>query len=198
MGHVGGSPAAVDRVLAADELDVRWLAGVVGRQRALHGGDHVPRLGDPLGVETQLGCHPRHVQVLRPQHPVRVWVVAVAPEPGAVAGETAVADVGHRDADVLTHGYFQIAQHVADAGIAGYRDALPLGEGQLCREGSCQSETQRGDVAPAQEPPGDQRVVHRAELVARVAGVVGDEGIVRIQRLHKVAIHAVRIDRRVV
>ena len=38
-GPVGGIPAALDRVLAADEFDVGGLAGFVGGLGALQGGD---------------------------------------------------------------------------------------------------------------------------------------------------------------
>ena len=57
---------------------------------------------------------------------------------------------------------------------------------------------ERRDVAPAEEAARDLRLVDGAGLVARVAGIGGDERGLRVEHLHQVADHPVRIDRRVV
>ena len=59
--------------------------------------------------------------------------MAIAPEAGAIPGETAVADMGHGNPNVLSHRHFQVAKHITDAGIAGNGHALPLWEGEFGR-----------------------------------------------------------------
>ena len=56
-----------------------------------------------------------------------IRIVAVAPETRSIPGEPAVANVDHRDPDVLPQRDFQLAQHVAKSGLAGDRHALLLG-----------------------------------------------------------------------
>ena len=121
-------------------------------------------------------------------------VVAGTPEAGAVTGEAAVTDVGHGNAQVLPQSHLQVAQHVAQARLAGYRYRGTVGVGQPGGYGTGPAEAQGGDVAPAQEGPGNQGVVHGAQLVAGVARFVGDEGIIGVQNLHQPGIDPVGVD----
>src|ERR1051325_3938074 len=73
-------PLAVDRVLAADELDIGRAARPVDVERAAQGRDHLGRLADPLGVEAEGADHLRHVHLVRPQDLMGEGVVPRAPE----------------------------------------------------------------------------------------------------------------------
>src|SRR5204862_7902192 len=100
--------------------------------------------------------------------------------------------------DAVARDGLEVAHHVADAGVAGDVHALAIGIGELGGAGAGQAEPQRRDVAPAEEPARYLRLVPRARLVARVAGVGGDERVLRIEHLHEVTEHAIRIDGRLV
>ena len=71
-------PPAVDRELAAYELDVGWLTVLVGGKGALKGRDNLRRLADSLRVQAQFGNDLGHINIVMPQHNVGVGVVPPA------------------------------------------------------------------------------------------------------------------------
>src|SRR5207237_7575943 len=74
------NPLAVDRVLAADELDIGRAAGIIDFERPPQGRDDFGRLLHPLGVEAEGADHLRHINFVRPQHLVREGIVSRPPE----------------------------------------------------------------------------------------------------------------------
>src|SRR3954452_17516427 len=81
---LAAAPAAVDRVLRADKLEIRWSVLGVGIQGALEGRDHLGRLGDHLAVPAARPRHRRHARLGVVRDLERVRIVALAPEAGAV------------------------------------------------------------------------------------------------------------------
>src|SRR6266446_8773351 len=102
--------------------------------------------------------------------------MAWPPEARAISGEAAVVDVNRGHAESVPRHRLEIAHHIGLTGIAGDVHALPLRIRQLRPQRRRQTETERGDVAPAQEATRQLRLVHGADLVAGVPGVTGHEG----------------------
>src|SRR5439155_2504003 len=167
-------------------------------ERALERGDDLGRIVHVFAVKTDRLGHRGHARLAVIGDLPRVGVVAGAPEARAIAGVAAVVDVQRGDPDAVACDGFEIAHHVADAGVAGDVHALAIGIGELGGDGAGQAEAQGRDVPPAEEPARDLRLVHRARLITRVAAIRGDERVLRIEHLHEVAVHAIRIDRRTV
>src|SRR5450755_2604218 len=87
------NPPAVDRVLAADELDIRWSARCIDIERPPQGRDDLGWLAHPLGMEAEGADHLRHIHLVVAHDLVREGVVSWPPEAGSIAGEAAIADV---------------------------------------------------------------------------------------------------------
>src|SRR5215471_2009331 len=189
------NPLPVHRVLAADEFDICRPTGCIGGERPPQGGDDFRRLPHTLAVQTQGTDNLGHIHLVRPQDRVHEGIVTRTPEAGAVAGKAAIADVRNRDAELLAQQNFEIAEHVAEAGLAGDCHRCPIWKRFFGGNGRSQTEPQSGDISPPEETARNECVEDRAQLVARVAGFVRDERIVRIEHLHKIAVHAIRIDR---
>src|SRR6185295_18695961 len=156
-------PAAVDRVMRADELHERGAALGVLVERALEGGDDLGGLGHVLAVEADRARHAGHARVAVVGDLPGVGVVALAPEAGAVARVAAVVDVDRGDADLVAGHRLEVAHHVADARVARHEHALPLRVGELGRHRAGQAEAEGGDIAPA-------------EIAARDLGLVDGAG----------------------
>src|SRR5271165_4496828 len=77
-------PLAVDRVLAADELDIGRATRRIDVERPPQGRDDFGRLAHPLGVEAEGAYHLRHVHLVGPQHPVCEGIVSRPPEAGSI------------------------------------------------------------------------------------------------------------------
>src|SRR6266849_10788190 len=120
------------------------------------------------------------------------------PKPGAVSGKTAVADVHHGDPKLLSERDFEVAEHVAKPRLTTDRDGRPCRERLFGGYGCCQAESECGDIAPTQKTAWYQRVIDGAQLIASIARFMGDERVMRIQHLHEIAIHPIRVDRLVV
>src|SRR5205814_8249612 len=75
---------------------------------------------------------------------------------------------------------------------------LSVRERELRGERAGEAEAERRHIAPAEIAAGDLRLEHRARLIARVAGVRGDERVLRVEHLHHLAVHTIGIDRRLV
>src|SRR3989304_8982119 len=108
-------------------------------------------------------------------HLVGVGVVTGAPEPRPGAGVAAVVDVDGRYRDSVARHGLEVAHHVAHARVAGDVDALALRISELGRDCPRETETERGHVAPAEVAPRDLRLIDRAGLVARAAGIAGEK-----------------------
>src|SRR5262245_8127523 len=121
-------------------------------------------------------------------------VVPWSPKARAVAGKPAVADVHHGDSQLLAQQDFEVAEHVAEACLPGDRHGCACREGFFGRDGGRETKAERGDIAPPQKPAWHERVKDGAQLIARVAGLVGDERVMRVKDLHQVAIYPVRVD----
>src|SRR2546426_11868919 len=161
-------PAAVDRMMRADEFQERRPALGVLVESALERRDHLGRRRHVLAVEAHGLRHVGHAGRGVIRHLPGVGIVPTAPEARAVAGVAAVVDVKRRDADLVARHRLEVAHHVAHARVAGDVDALPIGIRELRPDGSGQAEAERGHVAPAQVTPRNLRLVDRAGLVARV------------------------------
>src|SRR5438552_18579986 len=133
-------PLAVDRVLAADELDIGRAARIIDFERPPQGRDHLGRLADPLGVEAEGAYHLRHIHLVGPQHPVGEGIVSWPPEAGAIARKAAIADVHDRNPELLAQQNLEIAEHVAEARLAGHRHRSPLRKSLLGGNRSSQAE----------------------------------------------------------
>src|SRR5436190_8901216 len=118
-------PLAVDRVLAADELDIGRATGRIDVERPPQGRDDFGRLADPLGVEAEGAYHLRHIHLVGPQHLVCEGIVSRPPEAGSIAGKAAIADVHDRDPELLAQQDLKVAEHVAEARLAGHRHGRP-------------------------------------------------------------------------
>ena len=133
------------------------------------------------------------------RHLPGVGVVAAAPEAGAVAGVAAVVDVDRGDADAVARDRLEVAHHVADARIAGDVDALPVRDRPASPPTAPARLKPRVETLPQPRIAArDLRLVDRADLVARVAGVGGDERVLGVEHLHQIADHAIGVDRRLV
>src|SRR5438477_3351334 len=174
-------PAAVDRMVRADELQERRAPLGVLVERPLERRDDLGRARHVLAVEADRPRHRRHARRTVIGHLPRVRIVSGAPEALAVPGVAAVVDVHGGDADLVARHRLEVAHHVADAGVAGDVDALAVRERELRTDRAGQAEAQRRDVAPAEVAAWDLRLVDRAGLIARVAGVGGDERALRIE-----------------
>src|SRR5215510_7776658 len=96
-------------------------------------------------------------------------VMPWAPETWAIAGEAAIADVHHRDTQLLAQQNLEVSEHVAEPCLPGHRNGCPIWKCLLGGDGGGETEAQRGDVAPAQEAARDERVEDGAQLVAGIA-----------------------------
>src|SRR5215510_3908523 len=188
-------PLAVHRVLAADEFDIGRPTRRIDGERPLQGGNDVRRLAHPLAVETQGAEYLGHIDILRPHHRMREGIMSWAPETGAIAGKATIADVQHRDAELLAQQNLEVSQHVAEACLPGHCNGCPIWKCLLGGDGGGETEAQRGDVAPTQEPARDERVEDRTQLVAGVARFVRHERVAQVDYLHEIAIHAIWINR---
>src|SRR6266498_3557228 len=112
-------PAAVHRMMRADELEERGAALGVLVEGAPERRDDLRRLADVLGVEADRPRHRGHAGRAVLRHLPGERIVAAAPEAGAVAGVAAVVDVQRRDPDAVARHRLEAAHHVADAGVAG-------------------------------------------------------------------------------
>src|SRR5258708_33428732 len=92
-----------------------------------------------------------------------------------MARKAAIAELNDRDPEFLAQKNLKVAEHVAEARLAGHRHGCPARKRLLGGNGSSQAEAKRGDIAPAQEAARDERVEDGAQLVARVAGLVTNE-----------------------
>ena len=106
MCYRAGNPATIDRILAAHEFDVGGLPGVVGILSPLEGVHDSCRVGNPLSVQTQFSRDAGHINIFGPHDLMGEWVVSLTPEARAIPGEPAIADVHHRDANLLSHWHF--------------------------------------------------------------------------------------------
>src|SRR5215470_16664765 len=97
------------------------------------------------------------------------------PEAGSIARKAAIADVHDRNPELLAQQNLEVAEHVAKSRLAGHRHGCPVRKRLLGGNSSGQAETERRDIAPAEEATRDQRVEDGTQLVARVAGFVRDE-----------------------
>ena len=95
------NPLAVDRVLAADELDIGRATRPIDVERPPERRDDFGRLIHPLGVEAEGAYHLRHIHLVGPQHPVGEGIVSRPPEAGSLARKAAIADVHDRDPEFL-------------------------------------------------------------------------------------------------
>src|SRR5438552_18788862 len=84
-------PLAVDRVLAADELDIGRAARIIDLERPPQGRDDFGRLAHPLGVEAEGADHLRHINFVGHAHLEREGVVYRDPEAGDMGDKAAIA-----------------------------------------------------------------------------------------------------------
>jgi hypothetical protein len=136
------------RVRAGDEP--RAQAGPGAASKAREGGNHLEGWVTPPLWEAHRPRHVGHARGVVGRHLVGVGIVAGAPESRPVARVATVVDMDGRDADLVARHRLEVAHHVAHARVARDVHALPVGVGELGRDGSGQAEAQRGDVAPAE------------------------------------------------
>src|SRR5262245_19704921 len=160
-------------MVAAQELDESRAALGVLVERALQRRNDLRRLVDVLAVEAHGLGHVGHARLGVVRDLPRVGIVTGAPEAWAIAGVPAVVDVQRRDADAVARHRLEVAHHVADAGVTGDVHALAVRIRELGADSAGKAEAERGDVAPAEEAAWNLRLVDRARLVARVAGISG-------------------------
>ena len=86
----------------------------------------------------------------------------------------------------------------ADGGVAPDVDAELLRRRQLGAHGEAEPVAELRGLAPAEIGERRRRAPEGRELVARAAGVVGDDGVVAVHRVLQVPEHAVGVERRVV
>src|SRR5260370_10463734 len=131
MPGAAPDPAAVDRVMRADELEERGAALGVLVEGPPESRDDLGRLADVLGVEADRPGHRGHARRAVGRHLPGKRIVAAAPEAGAVTGVPTAVDVERRDPDAVTRYRLEVAHHVADARVAGDVHALALRIGEL-------------------------------------------------------------------
>ena len=88
------------RMMRADEFQQRGLPLAIGIERALERGGDLCRLSHALGVQAQRLGHVGGADGLCIRHLPCVWVVALAPEAGAIARIAAVINVNDGDASL--------------------------------------------------------------------------------------------------
>src|SRR5215471_10906639 len=120
------NPLPVHWVLAADEFDICRPTRCIGGERPPKGGDDFRWFPHTLAVKPQGTDNLRHIYFVRPHHRVREGIMTRTPEAGAVAGKAAIADMGNRDTQLLAQQDFEIAKHVAEAGLAGHCHRSPI------------------------------------------------------------------------
>src|SRR5215469_8456017 len=191
-------PLAVDRILAADELDIGRAPRPIDVERPLERRDDFSRLAHPLGVKAEGADHFGHIHLVGPQHPVGKGIMTGPPEAGPIAGKAAIADVHDGDPELLAQQDLKIAEHVAKTRLPAHRHGGSLRERLLGGNRGREAKAERRDIAPAEEAARDQRVEDGAQLVAGVAGLMRHERIAPVEHLHQIAVHSVGVDRRLV
>ena len=100
-----------------------------------------------------------------------------------------------QDGDALAHAGLEVHAGETDGGVAPQVDAELVGLGQLGAHGKPEAHAELGGLAPADIGHRFGRHPERRNLVARAAGVVGDDGVLAIDRVHQFPDDAVGAER---
>ena len=109
-----------------------------------------------------------------------------------------IVEQDRHDRNALAHRGLEIHAGEADRGIAPDVDAELVRAGELGAHGKAEAVAQLGGLAPADIGVRRRRLPERRELVARAAGIVGDDGVGLVDRVLQVPQHAVGVERRLV
>ena len=112
-------PAAVDRVLGADDLQIGWLAFDVGLEGPPQCGDDLRRLCYILGMVALRPGHGRHTDLGVIGNFMGVGIMARPPKARAIPREAAVVDVDGGHAEAVPPHRLKIAGYPLKAGQLG-------------------------------------------------------------------------------
>ena len=102
------------------------------------------------------------------------------------------------DRDALAHRRLEVHAGEADRRVAPHVHAELVGFGEFRAHRESEAVAELGGLAPADVGERRRALPERGYLVARAAGVVGDDGVVDVHRLMQFVEYPVRIERRLV
>ena len=106
-----------------------------------------------------------------------------------------VVEHDRRDRDAAAHRRLEIEPGHPEGGVAHEVDAELVGRGDLGADDEAEPGAELMRLAPADIAARPGRPVERDELVARAAGIVGDDGLGGIDHPHELRDHPVGVDR---
>src|SRR5690606_11385968 len=188
-GYVSTASAARDlRLLLGDEFDQRRLPGFGRGDCPAQRGDYLGRLGHALAVAAERagerGVVARDIggAVLRGR----------LGHDRQLDRHRLVVEQDRQDRDALACGGLEIGAGEADRRVAPDVDAKLVGTGELGAHRQAEAVAKLGRLAPADVAVRAAALPERHQLVARAAGVVGDDRVGDVDGLLQVPKYAVR------
>ena len=115
-----------------------------------------------------------------------------------VLGHHPVVEHHRHDRDLRPHRGLHVQPGHTERRLAHQVDHALLRRRQLGPDGQPQSVAELCRLAPAEVPARRFRLPHRHQLIARISGVVGDDGVGHVERLLQFADHPIGADRNLV